>query len=191
VNFEPLLRIARIRVPKAALSKDTIEYVSVPINWAPKPLPETVRIGYARGAKVTLGILAIGISSMFFYVFFLDPSITGRTLWTQLAATFFILLPMPILAEVSLSYFVLNDEGIERRVFHVKKVFIPWSEVEAVNFTYGRYGNSFNVVGHKKKMELMTWLDGMPQFARMVAAKVPPEKWARSRTAVMALIEES
>lgn len=186
-NLEPLFRIVRVRVPKASLSEDATEYISVP-NWAPMRMIETTRIGYSIFLKAFVCVLTVSISSLFFFVFFLDPTVTGKTPLNQAIAAAVILLPTPLMAEAFLSYFVVSDDGIERCRFGISRVFIPWSEVESVRFTYGQYARGYHVCGLNRHIELTTWLDGMPQFATAVITKVPPERWASAKMHIMGLL---
>jgi uncharacterized membrane protein len=188
-NLEPLFQIMRVAVPRALLSDRAAEFISrlcstFSLNG------ESVRMEYSKFMKAFFGILCVVMLLMLWGLYFTNPgeltilSVPGLCL---IGLTIFFIV---VLMELFLSYSVLSDEGIERHSFRIRKVFIPWNEVESIWVVRGKDGNEFHIKSSEKRIELFI-VDGMPQFAKMVVAKLPPEKWARAKTAVMALIKES
>jgi hypothetical protein len=185
-NLEAFFQIIRSKVPFSIMSKEASLFISKPEMHSNRVEPikmGVTRLGYSKMAKAITIILAAVFIPLLFYTFFWWPDET--VLWTQVVAVAFMLLPILMLAEVFLSYYVLSDEGIERHRFHLSKVFIPWNEVESVRYARNKYGGAFRVYGANKKIELTSDLDGMAQFAQMVVAKLPPEVWSRAKMYIM------
>mgnify|MGYP006920735890 CR=1 FL=1 len=87
------------------------------------------------------------------------------------------------------SYFIVNDQGIERKAFWARRKFIPWSEVDSIIYVWGRRRSEYQVRGAGKMFALSTGLVGLSSFGRMVVAKVPPDRWTKSKREILNMVE--
>lgn len=181
-NFEPLFEIMRTKVTRKALTKDASDFISRPV--APIPLG-TVIMRYDRWGKIFLSIISIALWAGLWGAYIFASGDKTFISWTGLFLVVLTIVPIIGLLELSLSYFVLSAEGIERRSFCLKKVFVPWNEVESIRYKLSNYGGTYYVRGAGKKIELDGWLDELPQFSKYVVNKVPPEKWDTAKMDIM------
>jgi hypothetical protein len=92
--------------------------------------------------------------------------------------------------EVYLSFYTLSSDGIEHHSMYLGRIFIPWNEVESIAHEVGSYGNIFRIKGNKRKIVLVCMVNCLPEFARMVVNKVPPERWTMARLEISRLLKE-
>ncbi|NLT37739.1 MAG: hypothetical protein GXX95_06240 [Methanomassiliicoccus sp.] len=186
-NYEPLFEIMRAKVPRKALTSEASDFISRPVATIP---PGTMIMRYDRWGKIFLSIISIALWAGLWGAYIFAPGDKTLISWTGVFLFVLSISPIIGLLELSHSYFVLSAEGIERRSFYLKNVFIPWNEVESIRYKWSNYGGAYYVRGAGKKIELDGWLDGMPQFSKYVVNKVPPERWDNVKMDIMKEIRD-
>lgn len=90
----------------------------------------------------------------------------------------FVILVWPLFIEGTFSWYIVNNEGIDKHSAWSRHLFMRWDEVESIEFT--AVNQWFVIKGNKGTIRLHAYLIGLPEFAKIVRKHVPEERWERA-----------
>ena len=186
-NLESLFEIMRRKVPRQVVKKSAIEYIEKPnpimMSGSISSISDSnARISYSRFYKAFFVCVIVALYVILYWAILFAPSSASTPEWITIMISFAVgIIPVPFLLELFLSYYRLSDIGIERHAFWGGRSFIPWDGVDSIVYVSARRRRGYQIRGAGKKLELSDGLEGLPSFARMVIAHVPPDKWATTK----------
>ena len=99
------------------------------------------------------------------------------------------LITWPLFIEGTFSWYIVNNEGIDRHSAWSRHLFMRWSEIDSITFT--AVNQWFVIKGNMGTIRLHAYLIGLPEFARAVRKHVPPERWDKAKGMIETLAEDS
>jgi len=207
-NLQPLFEFMRRKVPRAVFTDMAFDYIAPPsqgIIYASKEewtqdrstslranpcMAEAIRMSYSKAFKAFSIIVSTVVLILMLVAGLFDFALANLFSVWSLLVLFLTLLPVLLIMEVYLSFYTLSSEGIEHHSMYRGRIFIPWNEVESIAYEVSNGGSIFRIKGNERKIVLVCMVDCLPEFARMVANKVPLERWTMARLEISRLLRE-
>ena len=208
-NQQPLFELMHRKVPRAVFTDVAFDYIAPPSqgvisvnlveNKQDRPTSSianldmtqgTIRMNYSKAFKAFCIILSTVILVLMLAAGLFDFALANLFSVWSLLVLLLTLIPVLLIMEVYSSFYTLSSDGIEHHSMYLGRIFIPWNEVESIAYEVGNYGSIFRIKGNKRKIVLVCMVDRLPEFARMVVNKVPPERWTMARLEISRLLKE-
>lgn len=207
-NLQPLFELMHRKIPRAVIYDMAFDYIAPPsqgvisVNMeenkqnrsaslmANPCMAGIIRMNYSRAFKAFSITVSTVILILMLVAGLFDFALANLFSIWSLLLLLPTLLPILLIMEIYLSYYTLSSDGIEHHSMYRGRIFIPWNEVESIAYEVGNNGSIFRIKGNMKKIVLVCMVDRLPEFARMVVNKVPPERWIMARLEISRLLKE-